>query len=65
MFHWRCSAEVSALLRVVREERDVHGRGLLEVVEVDAEAGLYRLQAAVQRGPADVVELRGARSNSD
>ncbi len=48
------------MLRIVREERDVHGGGLLEVVEVHPQAGLYGLQAAVEGGPGDVVELGGA-----
>src|SRR5690606_35930819 len=50
----------SLLLRVVREERDVHRGGLLEVVEIHPEAGLYRLQAPVERGPGHVVQLGGA-----
>ena len=54
-----CGVRSSALLGVVREERDMHGRGLLEVVEIEPEPRLYRLQPTVQRGPRDVVQLRG------
>src|SRR5690606_21203039 len=49
----------SLLLRVVREERDVHRGGLLEVVEVHPEAGRCRLQAPVARGSGHWVPRGG------
>ena len=49
----------STLLSVVREECDMYGGGLLEVVEIEPEPRLYRLQPPVEGGPRDVMQLRG------